>query len=621
MSGDFLVEVEEGRGNLPTEIKNPISITKFRGLKTIKGSHLIGDGDLANSLNISVADESIAPFRMYSLFANRLSTGADLHILHTFTSVKADGTEIVLRVREDGSNTHIEWYNSVDNAWDILLPDLTTAKIPMFADFNTSTQDEVWWCNGTENMTLWTKIVGSVASNTATVITLNEVAATAGFSTGTVIVDGTEYSYSGVSGNTLTGLSGLPTFDANEGVAQAADDSTYSALPKMDILYSNAARMWGAISTKPRLHYSKVGDATDWTTANNPDDPGFRDFVEGEGGITAISGSREDVIVFKRDLVQLYKLIFPTSSSRTSFSQELRRGTSVGAVNQFAVAKIGQTIMYATPNGGIKSIDINNADDGYKFDDVTDNIRPTIKNGVFTSARATWHEKDRVFLLAYKKDSDSSRNDRVIVVERVKQDDGSEVNALGILDWTVGGWFDYAGDKYFGSSFEPNTFKAFDGFSKDGNSFTSIATTKRFSFERGFVRQKEIRWLIITGFITAGTTLNFELDYDSNGTRAHLESSLSGVNPDGKGYIIEPQLNTIGSFVLGNEPVGGLTENISELNPFRVFFRLPEQHNPFDIQLSAFSDREGARYRLESITWDVKDAGDKVPDKLHRVFK
>ena len=608
---------------MPTEIKKPITINNFLGMFSRKSSHLIGRQFLANSKNISVADGSLAPWKQYTAFANTVTGGVDDHIILAYTTVKADGTEIPLRVREDGSNTHWEWYNSVDEAWDVLLPNLTTAKIPQFADFNTSTQDEVWGCNGTENMTLWTKIVGSVASNTSTVITLNEVAATAGFSSGTIIVDGTEYSYSGISGSTLTGLTGLPTFDANEGVAQAADDSTYSALPKMDILYSNRARMWGAISTKPRLYYSEVGDATNWTTASNPDDPGFRDFVEGEGGLTGISGIKENIFAFKKDLVQLYRLEFPSATTRTSFSQELRRGNSKGAIYKHGIAKIGQEIMYVTETGGIKSIDVNDTDDGFKFDSTTDRIRPTIKNGVFTDARMTWNEKERVLLCAYKADSDSTRNDRIVTVEMVKQDNESLFPALGIMDWTVGGWFDYDGDKLFGSSFEANTFKAFDGFSKDGNAFETIVSTKRFSFGN-FTNQKEIDWFLLMGFISQSTTLNLTADYDANGSRASINTTFSGNpddHPDDKNYIIEGALNTIGAFALGTEPIGGTTEDISELNPFRVIFTMPRSIHPFDLQLTISTDAPGSRYRLDVLSYDVKDAGITVPDTIKKTFK
>ena len=599
------------------EIKNLVTIDKWYGMYSRKGSHLIGDNFLANSLNVSVADGSIAPFKMYSVFANRVTGG---QITNAFTTVKANGTEIPLRVRDDGTNSHIEWYNSVNETWETLLANQTTGKVPSFADFNTSTQDEVWWCNGTENLTLWTKAVGSVASNFSNSITLNEDAATAGFSAagGTVIVDGTEYPYAAISGNQITGLSGIPDFTVNAGVAEAADDSTYSAVAKMDILVSNNARMWGAISTKPRLYYSEVGNAANWTTGTVPDDPGFRDFVEGEGGITGLAAIQENVIVFKRDLVQLYKLEFPTSATRVSISKAIKQGDSVGAVNHHGIIKIGDEIIYTTSSGGVKSVFLSKEQEAFDFADITDNIRPTIKNGVFTSARATYHEKERRVLIAYKKNSDSTRNDKVIVIEIVKDDNEQYLKALGFLDWTVGGWFKYDSDVYFGSSFISETYKAFDGYSKDGGPFTALASTKRYRFSTSPVQQKEILFMPVTGWISSGTTLKFQLEYDYLGSRALVESELAGTETD---YIIEPQVNVIGAFAMGTEPIGGTMDDIDELNYFKVFFTLPPQHHPYDVQLTVYSDKEGARYKLETISFDAVDAKFVVDGKLKKAFK
>jgi len=598
------------------DINSPISYSRWLGLYTLKSSHLIPDGYLANSRNVSCADGSISPFKMYSLFANRLATEGQ--ITHSFTASRADGTEIPVRVRDDGTNSHVEWYNSVDEAWDSLLPTQTTGLTYSFVNFNTSTQDEVWWCNGTENMTLWTPIVGSVASNTATVITLNETVAASGFpSSGTIIVNGTEKTYTGVGTKTLTGLSGLPTFDANEGVAQAADDSTHSALTKYNILHVADGRMWGASTAGVTLAYSAVGDATNWTASTAPANPGSIDLVEGEGPITGISSIEENIFVFKRDLVALYALEYPSATTRTERLKPVRNGNSLGAVNMDGIEKVGETIFYTTRKGGIKMITLTD-NGGFTYDDVTDLIRPTISEGVFTSARLGYFENKRILLLAYKKNSDSTRNDVVVAIEFVKDPELGSYRTLGMLDWAVGDWFSYGDDFYFGGSFEPNTFKAFDGYTKDGNSSTSLATTKRFSFSKDTTEQKKIQYLIMTGFLSSGTTLNFQMEYEQMGTLAHLESSLAGSESD---YIVEPQFNVIGAFEMGNEPLGGLISDIQELNYFKVYFTLPSEHSPRDVQLTIYSDIEGSRWRIETISFDVESADYAVPPKLKKMFR
>ena len=493
-------------------------------------------------------------------------------------------------------------------------------------DFNTSTQDEVWWCNGTENMTLWIKVIGSVASNTATTITLNETPSTQGFSSGTVIVDGTEYTYTGINdGNKqLTGLSGLPTFDANEGVAQAADDSTHSGLTKYNILHTADARMWGARTDGITLAYSKVGDATDWTAGTTPSSAGSIDLVEGKGPITGISSLGgnaidENVIVFKRDLRALYVLEYPSSTTRT---ERLKPIGNSGASNPRGLAKEGETIFYITRKGGVKSISLSKLSNGFDFDDITDIIRPTLENGVFNEASLEYFEKKRTLLLSYKKDSDSTANDSVVGVELVKDPELGQYKTITTMDWFVGDWFEYGDEMYFGGSFEPNCFKSFDGYSKDGNPFQSIFTLGRLNFDIPFVK-KEVPYMMITGWIATGTEIDLELQYNYRGIMATFESSIPGTNPSGYKYIIEPVYNLIGSFELGTEPIGGTLDDIDELNYFMIFFELPFTYHPFDIQLNGTTFTEGYRYKIETIGFLKEDIanGIEIPSELKRTFK
>lgn len=598
------------------ELKKPKTVSHWRGMFSLRSSHLIPDNYLSNSKNVSCADGSISPHKMYSQFGNKItSTG---QITHNFTTTKADGTEIPLRVRDDASNSHIEWYEPESETWYALLPNQTTGLTYGFADFNTSTQDEVWWCNGTENMTLWTKLTTYLTSAVTVTDTTINVNSTTGFgATGTIIYNGTEIAYSAKTATTFTVASAHASAGADDGVAIAADDSTHSALTKYNILLTADGRMWGASTSGVTLAYSKVGDATDWTAGSTPSAAGSIDLVEGEGGMTGLSAIRENIFVFKKDLAAVYRLLYPSATTRTEELLEVRRGNSMGAVNQKGIEKVGETIFYTTRRGGIKSISLSKLHEGFDFEDVTDLIRPTIDDGVFTSASLGYFEKKKILLLAYKKDSDSTRNDNVVAVELIKDPEFGTYKALGFIDWFVNDWFGYSDKYYFGASFEPNCKQAFDGYSKDGTSYTAIATTKRFSFGDP-LNQKEIPIIAVIGRISSGTTINFQVEYNYLGILGHAESSLAGTESD---YIIQPQTNMLGAFAIGNEPLGGTIAEISELNHFIVFFTLETTIHPRDIQLNIYSDTEGARWQIESIIFDVKSAELAIPSNLKKAFR
>jgi len=612
------------------EIRNPIIINKYLGLYTSKPASSIPDFYLANSVNMSVSSIGfLSPFKQYSAHGNTSDTNS--YIINSQRFRKAIGTEIPIICVEDGSNVKLYWWNSVDSDYDFLL-DLTTGLVPSFSGdgFNTATTDQIYFTNKTDGMYEWTGAIGTVLSNTATVITLNSVTGFAdaealGFASGggDVVVNGTSYTYTGTSGWTLTGLSGLPTFDANEGVGELP--TTVVTPVNFSFLTVADGRIWAGLETSIRLYYSQVGVGTNWTAGNNPDDPGVRDFVEGSGPIKGLSAIKEYVIVGKDDLIRYYKLDYPTSSSKTMKSEILRQGPDLGVATHFGMINVGNEVIYVSPKGGVRLVGISAESDGFIHEDLTEIIRPTIKDGVFTDCRATYFEPERVMLFAYKNNSDSTRNDRVIAIELYKNDETGQINrAISTMDWTVGGWFHYENELYLGSSFEAYTFKAFDSYTKDGGPTTAIATLKQYNFGDPF-KQKKIGYLAVNGYIASGQVIKFELDYDTQGTRAHLTAQFDASEIK---YIVQPQLNTIGAFEMGTEPIGGTIDDINELNYFQIFFRLPEGHKPHDLQLTVYGDGMdvnnqevvGTRFAIEHLAFKVEDARYKVEPNRIKYF-
>lgn len=609
------------------KVDKPLNINRFLGTYTSKPSHLIPDFYLANALNISCGSVGLlSPFKGYSDFVSA-DTPDTVYIVNSVRFRKGDGQQIPLIALEDGSNVKMYWYNPVALALEHL-QSLTTATVPSFSGegYNTSTADGIYWSNGVDNYTAWSGAVGSVSTNDATTITLNAVtgysdAADLGFAaSGTVHVNGTDYTYAALSGWQLTGLTALPTFDANEGVAQAV--TTDAAIPKFNYLVVADGRVWGGRNNSIRLYYSAVGDGGNFTAGTNPDDPGYRDFVEGGGVITGLSAIREYIIVGKSDLVRYFKLEYPTSTSRTTVSEVLMQGDNQGPASHFAMVPFRDQVWYLSGKGGVRSVGINQDSSGFVKEDVTEIVRPSLRDAVTTGARGIFFEKERIIRFSYKNNSDSTRNDREILIELVKGDDEVERSAITFSDYTVGGYFIYQDELYFGSSFEGKIFQMFDGYTKANNPFNTIATLKRYNFGSP-VNQKTFEYIAVAGFIAPGQLIQFQLSYNNEGSLATFESQLSASETQ---FMTEVQLNTIGAFAMGTEPIGGTIEDIDEMNIFLVFFRLPE-YKPYDVQLTIYGDGTdengetvGNRWAIEGVYLSPTDAGYKVPANKIKYF-
>lgn len=109
---------------------------------------------------------------------------------------------------------------NIDDVWYTLLDSLTKTRY-VFDKWwdNTLKKDVCLFVNGTTSMFEWSGGYGLVNSTTSNTIVLDRtIAASFLTSSGSVIVNGNTYTYSGSSGSTLTGVSPNPTGEANGSV-------------------------------------------------------------------------------------------------------------------------------------------------------------------------------------------------------------------------------------------------------------------------------------------------------------------------------------------------------------------------------------------------------------------
>lgn len=128
-----------------------------------------------------------------------------------------------LEVESDVTGTRV-WYT--------LLSSLTLTRF-IFDSWwhNTDKKDKLLMVNGGTNIYDWSGGFALFVSYLAGVITLDRSAATAGFaSSGSVTINGIDYTYTGISGSTLTGTSNASAASANQVVMQKIVTTTNASL-------------------------------------------------------------------------------------------------------------------------------------------------------------------------------------------------------------------------------------------------------------------------------------------------------------------------------------------------------------------------------------------------------
>jgi len=577
-----------------TERYKPISFDKWgRGLVTTQEANDIpmNAGVVCQNLDIS-SGSGIGPRLGRTLWGNRTTTVGKIAGLYTLKT--REGLERAVRVR----TTLLEYYDSVNDTWNLLKSGLTTNLTAGFAPFNTSSANALYISNGTDNYTKWngavTHLNGALSGSEGTIT----VDSTSEFTTTGTLIIGTTVSvtYTGKTSTTFTGCSNAPAALDNAGVTQLTSEPSLTGAtnPLGSILFSadvnSGSRMWiGKLST---MIGSKTANAENFASSSPriPNEGVLQDFVIGGGKITAITGGDGVIIVFQEDAIVLFELVQQNvSTDEYVFLSPLMIGTREGCVSQKGIAGSRHGTFYISQKGLMvlrreASASLQSMKPTFLFDD----IRPTTEGYVFDSDSCIgiWDEKVHV---SCKSDSDQSTNDRVVVYD---------VRTGGLVIYK--GWyinqFTIFGNEFYGaSSADQNCYKLYDSYADDGGEITSIWRTRQNDFEIS-PKEKELYTLYMEGLISSGTTLNLTLRYDEQGIRKTVTTSIDGLesNP----YIFSSSdPNTLGSNELGTEPLAGTVAGASELNKFRVYWDLAVD-TLYNFDLTIQSGSAGARYKI-----------------------
>lgn len=599
-------------------------VPALRGLYTSKPSNKIPDGFAANVLNIDFSNGgTISPMKGYTLVGNVVGDG---ECISEKNFIKGDNNQILLALMDDYTNAKLYWLNEVLNRWEQLsATNFATGKRMGWAPFNGTGSNLLVFCNGVQNYSTWRGAIAYYASDngadqiTVTVDSPYTTLALAGFpNTGSIIINGTTITYTGISALTFTGCSAVPAAPAvGHGIAIIPDETTYSALPKGNLLLAADGRVWmaGAPAAPNRLYYSEVGVGTNFTVGNNPGDPGLEDFPDGRGKINSLGVKEGFVIIIKQDLVRAFRLDYPSLTEKLPIRKTLFSAQEMGGSSEYGIIGVYNDLAYVSTLGGVRRLYVPDEREGFKADDWTQEILPTSRSLNWDKSAAGFFPKNRIIVASARSELSETKNDKVVYIQFHEDAEGNTVRDIGVMDWFTNCWENYRGDFYFASANKQAVYKAFDGYSKDGSPYSCIYTTKSYDFGEPFMEKKNL----ITpaaGKIGPGTDLNLEMSLDT-GARGVFTGVFHSTDTD---YIFPQIINTIGAFEIGVEPLGGTIDDIDELDKFLIFFTTSYRYSFYEVQLTVSSSGSGQRWTLEDLGFSAVDSKNEIPKKLKKSF-
>lgn len=497
----------------------------------------------------------------------------------------------------------------IGEVWYELLASLTRTRY-VFDQWWSATlaQDILIFVNGSDDMFSWNGGFALIASTTATTIVLDRTVVASGLpSSGSVVVNGTTYTYSGSSASTLTGVSGNPTGEANgSGVLEAVVTSSNKPASGFaaDYLKVINNQVYVGSYTSRRTYISANDDFTDYTVPT-PRVAGSPELVTLDGNGKGIGirqgnahlgyGTNGWAVVSFRDITVGTDLVNVTTVTPKPVAV-----LQAPYAHEF-IDSVGDNLVYLSQDQQVRIFgDFNNLFVA-GFPSISQEIASELSQESFIGGGLrcigefvylTAPVSGKTYLRQERTMVDTNGN---VVAERlwhapftwnatfIDQIDGvvvafSNANPQIYEVWDTGQWHDDS------PADEPLPYSCVLALGYRGGS----RRQGLWSFDKAFTE----------GYITEGTPLSLLINYNYQGATAAINVIVnSEAQP---GHIFQPTLASIGDSSLGDESLGDqITESINPdtLPKFKVINSLSIL-NCFEWQPVYSSDQADAQWEL-----------------------
>lgn len=474
---------------------------------------------------------------------------------------------------------------------------------------NSTKKDIILWCDGTTDMHYWNGGIGKIASTTVNTIVLTSTVALQGFAiaSGTVIVNGTEYAYTGSSADTLTGVTPDPTGEANGSVVlekPVTDTDTVATDYEIDAIRVINNQLY-TTSESSRLSYISKNTAWDDFSKSSPR-------ATGEGDVLTLDeigygiGEREG-----QAHIGTRKAWYEVSFKQITIGSSLSEQTNVkkvpmapkkGLLRHEFIGNSGNDMLYVTEDQQLHKYGSYTNQNETKFPSLSYDIEDELANEDLTGG----HLKvvgDFIYITA-------PNNGRVWLHEtmtRVNRSGNIETDMMwhAPFIWNISRIAVINGVEYGHSNANPQIYQLWDTLqwhddspSDEAIPYDSMAV---FGYRSGNRYDLlEFDKIYFEGYLTPGSDLQSAVTYEYKGERSNqiVYLNYAGTTPE---FYTGDIGNALGDSALGDNPLGDQTsdeEVDQELLPkFRCIGDV-EKANVHEYQMRVYSSEPDSRFEL-----------------------
>ena len=511
----------------------------------------------------------------------------------------------------------------ITTSYKHLLTGLTSGLVMGFANIGKTADvtSHTIFGNGTDSNYKFSGAYGTYASdNTTDTITLqgSVTLANLGFTaTGSITtVAGDIITYTGLSGQTFTGCSAVPTTPTIGDVVVQVP-SVVSGLSSLlsSVLMAHDGRLHARLDTKKSVwNYSKLDDPFDFTTGSSDGSGGAKE-VEFGGPITAFGKLNKTALCFKERIIKA--LSFNQVGERldspvyTTLISADDKGTSLGAVNQKSTFSTPLGQVFVTPDKRMVLLTGITANNEPQYLFLSDPIQPVFTIGVHDEGTGIC--VDNVIWYAFKSDINSTYNDVVIRGDLTRQTTTSEGKIIPInwdtpyIGWNVNDWsVAYREDLgknevHWHSSINSSSYRIIDTKADNNLPFTGVIRTWNESFDYPNA-QKKLDYVYLEVEMSPLAELTVTLLYDEDGCTDRDERVIKANDSLNQKFSAD-FYNPFGASMYGSQPIGSNPAE-SVLKKYRFMIETPNNTFFYNLSLQIGVNKEANDFKL--IRWGAR---------------
>lgn len=586
----------------------------------IRGSQNVyktSNGTLANrpgrKLNDSSTDTTIAGIKSAFVWNTSLGAILPLRIANSKLEVRSDivtsGTYVWYTLQSSLTLTRYVF----DTIWD-----------------NTLKKDFLVFVRGDLNLFRWDGGIGTISSTTSNTIVLNNTVASLGFNTtsGSVVINGTTYAYTGSSASTLTGVTGDPTGEANGSVVISAvitnaNTPVSTTTFTNDFLRTVSNQLYVGSYNSRLIYVSKNTSYIDYTQST-PRVPGNGELITLDNAAKGI-GVRQGKAHIFAGTSDLYIISFNQITVGSTLTEQTlveKQNTSLraAAYSHEFIDSLNDTLVWLSQDQQLRTYGVfrNISEPAYPI--LSERVADELADVDFTLGQLKViggaEKGDLIYIVA--------PNSGVVYMHQTF----SQVNSIGNIMterlwhapfvWGISRVDVINGVEVGFSNANPQTYQLWDtgqwhDDSPSGN--LPYVSTALFAYRNHGRRQGKLKFdkIFWEGYMTFGTKLNGVVYADYQGATAlltpiiHDSTQSAATSQSFFSGIVPPSL---GDASLGDNPLGDLTAAYGvamvsildhDLVPkFRIITGV-QSTDCFEYALMAYSSNIDARWELVSL--------------------